>query len=629
MCKKDQLLPDKLSNVQNENKIYFSSSKSFSQVNCITSTIAILVILLNVNLMAQEYAFKKEISCFEKDQSSFQYNAGLSSLAIDKRDNIYIHDLQGGTIIKLDSSRLFIKKWNSFDYEENKRIKDQNPTDFFEILKNGKSIKTDHTGNVYLFGYRSIHKFNSDGIFIKSLKPIMSFNDIAFDSLGNIYGLTSGSILKLDSNGHEIETIHLESAIFNRTTTRSFSSLVMNNNGDFYVMDEHLCKIFKYNNKGQFIISFGEKGHNDGELYRGGQLAIDYLSNIYVCDGHNQRIQCFDSEGQYKFRIGSDKNTRDKIIYPHSIVIDTKGNILIQSQSNGIIEYNKNREYITTLGTDGRLEGCFKSPSHLFISNDSLIYVVDSGKPTIQRFNLNGDFKDVFLKTKNLDGSPLGVQDICEDKNGNILLLTYNQNDPIITLNTDGYYITRRPSNTIDKFRNKTILDIGKNNGRKSYYVAGRDSKNVLRSRRGYPTSYIESFVDLPEDSYVVDFVVNKEEEITIAFWNHSIQKFDKDGNFIDYVIKPEKLKDYNFYFQSIAVDERGNTFCLLSDCTILKHSASGELLCTIDLSGKMKSCSHSSSKIAVTKNGKRCFITDKRSFRILVYEELRTTKKR
>ncbi len=108
---------------------------------------------------------------------------------------------------------------------------------------------------------------------------------------------------------------------------------------------------------------------------------------------------------------------------------------------HGIVEFDRNQKYVTTWGTDGSYDECLKAPRQIFISNDNSVFIVNGDKPTIQRFNMEGKFIDIFLKTNNLDGSALGIQDISEDSEGNIVLLTYLKDAPILTIDKSGYFI--------------------------------------------------------------------------------------------------------------------------------------------------------------------------------------------
>ncbi|MCB9309862.1 MAG: hypothetical protein H6567_07395 [Lewinellaceae bacterium] len=580
----------------------------------------ISLLFLNFTLLAQEFEYFGEISCFAENQKNFQYNSGLAELAIDKRNNIFIYDLIGGSLIRLDSNRTFIKKWTTFDFEENQLIKNQNPTSYYNILKSGRKIKLDFEGNLYLYGAGPIHKFTTDGVFIKSIKSRTDVEDIAFDSFNNIYGISNKEIFKFDKIGNLISSTDLIGPVELEFVRNHSPSLALDSLGNYYVLIQEKGRIYKFSNTGKFI----NYVTNEGEPINEGRLFIDSKNHLYVSYKYKDQIQCFDLNGNFKFKIGKDSSTKDKIVYPHSFIVDSKGNVLVQSLINGIVEYDRNQKYVTTWGTDGSYDECLKDPRHIFISSDNSVFIVNGEKPTIQRFNLEGKFIDIFLKTNNLDGRPLGIQDISEDSEGNIVLLTCLKNAPILTIDKSGYFISRIPSYPLDFFLNKTNLVVKAHNGmfkHDSYYLSGLREKQVSKTISGSIPIYFNSVIPISDESYVVDFTVNNEEQVTIAYWNHSIQKFDKNGAFLNYVIKPENQNEEYKYFQSISIDQFDNTFILTSGCKILVYNNRGNLDQIVDVSNKIEYCKIGNEKIAVSKDGRNLFITDPKNFRILIFK--------
>ncbi len=580
----------------------------------------ILLLFLNFTLLAQEFEYSGEISCFAENQKKFQYNSGLAELAIDKFNNIFIYDLIGGSLIKLDSNRTLIKKWTSFDYKDNQLIKNQNPTSNFNILKSGRKIKLDFEGNLYLYGAGPIHKFTPDGVFIKSIKSRTDVEDIAFDSFNNIYGISYKTIYKFDKIGNLISSTDIIEPVELEFVRNHSPSLALDSLGNYYILIQEKSRIYKFSNTGKFINFVTKEGELSGE----GRLFIDSKNHLYVSEKHKNRIQCFDLNGNFKFIIGSDSVTEKKIVYPHSFVVDSKGHVLVQSLLHGIVEFDRNQKYVTTWGTDGSYDECLKAPRQIFISNDNSVFIVNGDKPTIQRFNMEGKFNDIFLKTNNLDGSALGIQDISEDSEGNIVLLTYLKDAPILTIDKSGYFIRRPPSYPLDFFLNKTNLVVKAHNGifkDDSYYLSGHREKQVSKTISGSIPIYFNSVIPMSDESYVVDFAVNNEEQVTIAYWNHSIQKFDKNGAFLNYVIKPENHTEEYKYFQSISIDQFDNTYILTSGCKILVYNNKGNLDHIIDVGNKIENCKIGDEKIAVSKDGRNLFITDPKNFRILIFK--------
>ena len=81
--------------------------------------------------------------------------------------------------------------------------------------------------------------------------------------------------------------------------------------------------------------------------------------------------------------------------------------------------------------------------------------------------------------------------------------------------------------------------------------------KNRFQNHKWKYSICFNSVIPISDESYVVDFTVNNEEQVTIAYWNHSVQNLiKKNGAFLNYVIKPENQNEEYKYFQSISIDQ-------------------------------------------------------------------------
>lgn len=69
--------------------------------------------------------------------------------------------------------------------------------------------------------------------------------------------------------------------------------LVIDPDGQYFVIDSKLVKIFQFDSKGKFIRSFGNKGAGPGEFQLPGLPFMDTQRNLYIYDVHVFRISKF------------------------------------------------------------------------------------------------------------------------------------------------------------------------------------------------------------------------------------------------------------------------------------------------------------------------------------------------
>ena len=67
----------------------------------------------------------------------------------------------------------------------------------------------------------------------------------------------------------------------------------------FFVTDLNNNFVKVFDDKGQFLYKFGEKGNGDGHLNSPCGLCVDKYGNLLVCDPRNGPIQQFSLEGTF------------------------------------------------------------------------------------------------------------------------------------------------------------------------------------------------------------------------------------------------------------------------------------------------------------------------------------------
>ena len=60
-----------------------------------------------------------------------------------------------------------------------------------------------------------------------------------------------------------------------------------------YVVNHGSHSVSVFTTDGVYVSSFGQCGHEEGELNNPFYLCIDQDGFIYVTDTHNRRVQCF------------------------------------------------------------------------------------------------------------------------------------------------------------------------------------------------------------------------------------------------------------------------------------------------------------------------------------------------
>jgi len=77
--------------------------------------------------------------------------------------------------------------------------------------------------------------------------------------------------------------------------------------GNLFISDGYVnSRVAKADKKGNWLMSWGERGQKEGEFHTPHSIGADNQGNIYVADRGNRRIQVFDSNGKFEREIKID-----------------------------------------------------------------------------------------------------------------------------------------------------------------------------------------------------------------------------------------------------------------------------------------------------------------------------------
>ena len=128
----------------------------------------------------------------------------------------------------------------------------------------------------------------------------------------------------------------------------------------------------KFAPDGTYIATIGTPGHDEGQLHRPSNVAIDKDGDIYVSDWGNHRLNVYDAEGDFitdfhgdaekfspatqdrvnidldaqKAMLRADMSETYRIHYPVSVNVDDRGNIMVMEVRTSRIQvYRKEQDW--------------------------------------------------------------------------------------------------------------------------------------------------------------------------------------------------------------------------------------------------------------------------------------------
>jgi len=163
-------------------------------------------------------------------------------------------------------------------------------------------------------------------------------------------------------------------------------------------------QVFKYTRDGQLVMTLGTKGvAGEGpDTFNGPcDVAVAQNGDIFVADGHvNSRIVKFSKDGTFIKTWGKKGEGPGELNVPHTLVIDSRGRVLVGDRSNNRIQiFDQDGAFLdqwTQFGT----------PSGIYVTPDDTLYVVDYN---VKKGVFVGSAKDGSVKYKIDDAVAEGV----------------------------------------------------------------------------------------------------------------------------------------------------------------------------------------------------------------------------
>lgn len=209
---------------------------------------------------------------------------------------------------------------------------------------------------------------------------------VALDEQGDIFVTDSylGKIFAFHPNGkfwRLLGDVRGE-GLFKRPTGLAYDS----QRHVFYVTDTLRDKIFVLDSEGRVLRSFGERGTEPGQFNYPVAIAL-YHRSLYVVDAMNFRVQVLDLQGSPLTQFGMPGDGSGSFAKPKSVALDSEGHVYVVDSLFEVVQvFDRNGRFLLAFGGTGTGPGQFELPTGIFVDPADRIYVADSFNHRVQVF---------------------------------------------------------------------------------------------------------------------------------------------------------------------------------------------------------------------------------------------------
>lgn len=157
--------------------------------------------------------------------------------------------------------------------------------------------------------------------------------------------------------------------------------------GWIYIVDTGMHAVYVFNSDNSLIRKFGKRGTGDGEFNYPTYIWMNSDEKILVTDSLNFRIQIFDRYGEYLGKFGNAGNGTGDLARPKGVAEDSHRHVYVtDSLFQNVQVFDESGNLLLNFGEQGKGPGQFWLPAGISITDDNTIYVADSYNKRVQIF---------------------------------------------------------------------------------------------------------------------------------------------------------------------------------------------------------------------------------------------------
>ena len=214
--------------------------------------------------------------------------------------------------------------------------------------------------------------------------------------------------------------------------------------GILYVADTGNNRIQSFDANGSFLTQIGGFGWNSEQFQQPMDICCRNALDVYVADKENNRIERYDKDLHWITSLYSDPSADENLQFalPISLGMNMHGELyVLDREYNRAIKFNSSFEPILRFADFDWGDGALKTPGHIHVSEDDLVYISDMEKGCVNLYDGYGNYlHNIGLGVLS---APTGV---CNGPSG-LVLVVDNDLDQMLIFEKSGRFVQAMGSN--------------------------------------------------------------------------------------------------------------------------------------------------------------------------------------